>query len=117
MDASGKDTPHPDVARLSRKRSLYNPSEEHNVSRERSTSRQQEVEERGDFTSAFLERKRREEKKIENGERVEKTIKKRARLDFCHECKEQRVFKNLSCKECSHERCVACWVAMTDEGL
>jgi len=105
------DTLHPDKAR-SRKRNHEDPGEQQKVSRERSTSRHQEVDERGDSTSVNLGRKYREQQKKEAGKRVEKPIKQRARPDFCHKCKEPRVFKKLLCKKCGHERCFACQVAL-----
>jgi hypothetical protein len=106
-------TLHPDAAR-SRKRNLKDPGEEQKVSRERSTSRHQEVDERGDLTAVNLRRKYREQQMIEAGKRVEKPIKQRGRRDFCHDCKKPRVFKELLCKKCGHERCFACQVALID---
>jgi hypothetical protein len=117
MDASAKKTLHPDAARLSHKRSRYDVREEHKVSRDRSTSRHEEMKEQDDFKLAVLQRKYKEKQKKENGEWVKKDIRqrrRRRRQDFCHECNEPRVFSELLCAECGHERCFLCWVALGD---
>jgi len=107
------DTLHPDAARASRKRTLEHRGDEHEV-RERSASRHEEVEESGLWKSAYLQRKNRETRMIEEGRRVEKPVKQRQNKDFCHECKKERVFKDTWCTRCEHEKCILCLVAWKD---
>jgi len=107
------DTLHPDAARASRKRTLEHPGDEHEV-RERSASRHEEVKESGAWRSAHLQRKDRERQMIEEGKRVNKPVKQRGDKSFCHQCGEKRVFKDMSCKMCGHERCFQCWIAWKD---
>ncbi|KAK3304814.1 uncharacterized protein B0T15DRAFT_253466 [Chaetomium strumarium] len=80
-------TLHPDAARASRKRAKDDLGDEHEVSRQRSTSRHKEVEEFGDLRSVCLQRKNREVQIREDGKRVQKPIKQRRKMKFCHECK------------------------------
>ncbi|KAK4107114.1 hypothetical protein N656DRAFT_785672 [Canariomyces notabilis] len=105
---------HPNAARASRKRAKDDPGDEQVVSRQRSTSRHKEVEEFGDLRSVYLQRKDREAQMRREGKRVEKPIKQRRGKMFCHECKKQQFFEELSCKQCGHGWCINCWVALTD---
>ncbi|KAK4118157.1 hypothetical protein N657DRAFT_406048 [Parathielavia appendiculata] len=108
---------HPDAAWHSRKRTRDGPGEEREVvevSRERSTSRHREVEESGFWKFAYLRRKIKEAQMIEDGKRVEKPIKQRGTKNFCHKCKKQQVFKDISCTQCGHDKCLGCLVALRD---
>ena len=107
------DTLHPDAARASRKRTLEHPGDEHEV-RERSASRHEEVNESGSWRSDYLQRKDRETQMIAEGKRVHKPLKQRGNKGFCHECKKERCFKDMSCTTCGHEKCFKCLVVWKD---
>ena len=76
------DALHPDAARNSRKRTRDYPGDEHEV-RERSASRHEEFEKNGLWRSAYLQRKDRETRMIEEGKRVERPFRQRGNKDFC----------------------------------
>ncbi len=113
MDVSTGFTLHPDTARA-RKRDRDDPNGDHDVLHERSSSRRRDLDELGDAKSATLNHKLEAQRKIASGERVKTPIKMRKEKRFCHQCKKSRVWRDLSCINCGHEECIACWVGLVN---
>lgn len=107
-------TLHPNDTR-SRKRNHDDPSEEQNIFRERSTSRNQEVASNGKARSKLLEQQEKEKKQLEASKRVWKDIKKRVKPEFCHICQGAQFFNRYICQECEHYQCDLCRMAYKEE--
>jgi hypothetical protein len=101
--AVAEDLLHPPTAAKRRRSSSVHDA---TVVRERSLSRQREIE-----NNEYMARRRcDQERKIKEGLFVEKKPRIRVRGTFCHECGKNRETEGpeLRCSTCGHEKCPLC---------